>query len=356
MNPWPDILVFIGNFWLILIISKLVWIAFMFGEDILRFSEALFAKISGQNSSESSFLPSRRKFIGQTALILSALPFVALNYGILKGRFNFRVHQKTIYFPDLPESFDGFTITQFSDFHAGSFKKTKEVLEGIKTMEELKSDVLVFTGDLVNVFASEFDEWVEEFSKINAAYGKYSILGNHDYGHYHKWDNEKDLENNFERLLDHHAKAGFKLLRDDAIKIEKDKQYIQILGVENWGMGFGKRGDLDKSLRDVDPSSFKILLSHDPSHWEYIVRDHATPIHLTLSGHTHGMQMGIEIPGFKWSPVQYRYPKWADLYMEKNKYLYVNRGFGVLGFRGRVGIWPEITQIVLKKGHDPLMG
>lgn len=356
MNPWPDFLVFIGNFWFILVLSKLVLLGFMFGEDILRLSEAMFAKISGQNNTAESFLPSRRKFIGQTALLLSALPFAALNYGILKGRFNFRIHKKTIYFPDLPAAFDGFTISQFSDFHAGSFKKTKEVLDGIKILEELRSDVLVFTGDLVNVFASEFDPWVGEFSRIKAKYGKFSILGNHDYGHYHQWGSEKDLEENFNKLLNHHSSAGFKLLRDEAIQIEKDNQHIHILGVENWGLGFGKRGDLDKSLEGIDPTTFKILLSHDPSHWEYVVKEHATPIQLTLSGHTHGMQMGIEIPGFKWSPVQYRYPKWADLYREKNKYLYVNRGFGVLGFRGRVGIWPEITQIVLKKGFDPLVG
>ncbi|HEX5625756.1 MAG TPA: metallophosphoesterase, partial [Saprospiraceae bacterium] len=285
----------------------------------------------------------------QGAFALAALPLISLTYGMIKGRYQYKIHKQQLFFKDLPEAFDGFTITQISDVHSGSFDDREGVLKGLEMIQSLNSDLIVFTGDLVNTYASEFDPWVADFASLKAPFGKYSILGNHDYGDYAKWANLEDKQKNFESLIDHHRNMGFRLMMDEAEHIEKDGATISLMGVENWGLGFGKRGKLHKALETVRPDAFKILLSHDPTHWENEVKSHDRHIHLTMSGHTHGMQMGIEIPGFKWSPIQYRYPKWAGVYQENDRYLYINRGFGVLGFRGRVGIWPEITQIELKR-------
>ncbi|MBK8955786.1 MAG: metallophosphoesterase [Saprospiraceae bacterium] len=341
--------VILANIWMIIAISKLIFILSLIGEDVFRFFSGLNQKLFSSSDTGDSFLPSRRKFVGQTALVVSSLPFLSLTYGLIKGRYNFKIHRKEIFYKDLPEAFDGFTITQLSDIHAGSLDDAGEIAKAIEMVNQLESDVVVFTGDLVNTFASEFDPWAEAFSKIRAKTGKYSVLGNHDYGHYHRWTHVADKNENFQKLVDHHKNMGFTLLRDESSKIEKEGQHIHMLGVENWGVGFGKLGDLDKALENVASGDFKVLLSHDPTHWEFIVKNHPNLVHLTLSGHTHGMQMGIELPGFKWSPIQYRYAKWSDLHRENDRYLYINRGFGVLGYRGRVGIWPEITHITLRK-------
>lgn len=345
--------VFLGNLWMIFIISKIVFVIFIFGEDIYRITHGLVNNIRSKNlsivESETRFIPSRRKFISQVAVGVAAVPFLSLIYGIFKGRYNYKIHKHELSFKDLPDAFDGFTITQISDVHAGSFDDREGVIKGLEMIQELKSDMLVFTGDLVNTFAHEFDPWIEDFKKLRAPFGQYSILGNHDYGEYAEWESHQEMLENFNRTIEHHNTIGFKLLTDDSVKIEKDGQHIQLLGVHNWGKGFGERGNLSKALNKVDSSDFKILMSHDPTHWENQVKTHENHIHLTLSGHTHGMQMGVELPGFKWSPVQYRYPKWAGLYEENDRFLYINRGFGVLGFRGRAGIWPEITQITLRK-------
>ncbi|MFZ1424167.1 MAG: metallophosphoesterase [Saprospiraceae bacterium] len=349
----PSVWVFIGNIWFVLLISKLVLILFIFGEDIYRFFEGIYLKwFNGNQISDEvsdSFLPSRRKFISNSAILLAAFPLLSLTYGLVRGRYQYKIHKQQVFYKDLPEAFDGFTITQISDIHAGSFEDREGVLKGIEMAKALNSDLLVFTGDLVNTYASEFDPWYKDFNTLKAKFGQFSVLGNHDYGEYAKWDSLEAKESNFRDLKNHHSNMGFRLLLDESIKIEKDGQHIQLLGVENWGLGFGKRGNLPKALSTVDHQDFKVLLSHDPTHWENEVKLNSNKIHLTLSGHTHGMQMGIEIPGFKWSPIQYKYQKWAGVYEENERYLYINRGFGVLGFRGRVGIWPEITQIELKK-------
>ncbi len=349
----PHIFVLLGNIWFILLLSKLVFVFVLFGEDIYRFFSGLYFKFFDSSSdslvNNSGFLPSRRKFVSQGALLLAALPFLSLTYGMLRGRYQYKIHRQTLFFKDLPEAFDGFTISQISDVHAGSFDDREGVLKGLEMVKSLNSDLLVFTGDLVNTYAHEFDPWVNDFKSLKARYGKYSILGNHDYGEYAQYSSPQAKQHNFEDIKAQHAKMNFRLLLDESIEIEKEGQKLYVLGVENWGLGFGKRGNLNKALKNVQTEDFKILLSHDPTHWEQEVKSHPTNIHLTLSGHTHGMQMGIEIPGIKWSPIQYRYPKWAGIYEENSRYLYINRGFGVLGFRGRVGIWPEITQITLKK-------
>ncbi|MEI2695285.1 MAG: metallophosphoesterase [Saprospiraceae bacterium] len=355
-HQMPVIWVTLGNIWFILLMTKLVFILVLFGEDIYRFFEAIYLKLqnyfSNEISIESPTMASRRKFVSQGALLLASIPFMSLTYGMIRGRYQYKIHQQTLYYKDLPEAFDGFRICQISDIHSGSFEDRAGVLKGLDMIKALKSDLIVFTGDLVNTFSTEFDPWVADFKNLKAPYGQYSILGNHDYGEYTQWETEAAKQQNFKAIKAHHADMDFRLLLDESIKIEKNNQSIRLLGVENWGVGFGKRGNLEQALHQVDASEFKILLSHDPTHWENEVKTHPQNIHLTLSGHTHGMQMGIEIPGFKWSPIQYRYPKWAGLYSEAGRNLYINRGFGVLGFRGRVGIWPEITEITLKRGEE----
>ncbi len=348
--------VLVGNLWMIFFITKLVFVVFLFGEDIVRIINGFYNKFSGQQSfseeNDLQFMYSRRKFVSQLALGVAAIPFGSLIYGIFAGRYNYKIHRQELSFKDLPEAFDGFTITQISDVHSGSFDDRDGVIKGLELIHQLNSDMIVFTGDLVNTFAHEFDPWINDFKKLRAKYGQFSILGNHDYGEYAEWATTQEQEDNFAKTKEHHNSIGFKLLLDDAIKIEKDGQYIQLVGVENWGKGFGERGNLRKALSNVSNSDFKVLLSHDPTHWEHQVKSFEQHVHLTLSGHTHGMQMGVELPGFRWSPVQYKYPKWAGIYEENNKYLYINRGFGVLGFRGRAGIWPEITQITLRVNHE----
>lgn len=336
--------------WLLIYIPKMLIALFLFPEDILRLIYGGIRKI--RSKKETKFLPSRRKFISQTALAIAAIPFSSFIYGMAKGRYNFRVIRQQIFFQDLPAEFDGFTIMQLSDIHCGSFDNTEKIQYGIDLINEQNFDALVFTGDLVNNFASETEKWTERFAGIKSApYGKYSILGNHDYGEYTDWDSEVEKQKNFEGIKASHPKMGFQLLNNERVELTKGNSKIHIVGVENWGMGrFSKKGDLNIATEGLQPEDFKILLSHDPSHWDLEGMNHPSNIQLTLSGHTHGMQFGIEIPNyFKWSPVQYMYKRWAGLYEEMGKYLYVNRGFGYHAYPGRVGIWPEITLIELKK-------
>jgi predicted MPP superfamily phosphohydrolase len=293
----------------------------------------------------------RSFWVSELALAVAAIPFFGLLFGLTRGRHHYQVLRETLYFDNLPEAFDGFTLTQLSDIHAGSFTDAKGVNKGIDLVNAQNSDVILFTGDLVNNKASEMTPWVSTFARLKAPLGKFSVLGNHDYGDYIKWDNEAVKAGNLIALKKVHEQIGFRLLLDESVKIEKDGQSIAVIGVENWGKGgFHKYGDLEKAVKNVDDSEIKILMSHDPSHWEAITLQHLKHIHLTLAGHTHGMQFGIELFGFKWSPIKYVYKQWAGLYKQKGRYLYVNRGFGFLGLKGRVGIWPEITVITLKKG------
>lgn len=340
------------NAFLTLFVTKLVFILVLFGEDIYRTIATVFRsyKNSKQDTSESLF-PERRKFVSQAGLLLASVPFASFVYGVTKGKYDYMVHRHTIYFDDLPEAFDGFTITQISDIHSGSFDNAEAVQRGIELVKEQNSDLFVFTGDLVNDVAPEIVPYMDSFAQIKAPYGQFSILGNHDYGMYHEWASEEAQEANMAKLKQHHKTMGYQLLLDEHVAIEKEGQQIALVGVENWGTGFIQKGDLDKALAGVDESAFKILLSHDPSHWEEVVKVHPSHVHLTLSGHTHGMQFGVETPVFRWSPVQYRYKHWAGLAQENNRMLYVNRGFGFIGFTGRVGIWPEVTVLELRKGR-----
>lgn len=282
-------------------------------------------------------------------VLLTSLIIIAFIYGISKGKYAYKVIKHTLYFDDLPEAFDGFTITQISDVHAGSFTSAKQVQKGIDLINKQESDLFVFTGDLVNNKAEEIKPWIGHFSQIKAKYGQFSVLGNHDYGDYVKWDNELIKQGNLQQLKKYHAELGFRLLLDEHVELNKNGQKIILAGIENWGLGFGERGDLKKALQGTNTADFKVLLSHDPSHWDAQVKDNPNKIHLALAGHTHGMQFGIEAFGIKWSPVKLRYKHWAGIKEENGRVLNVNRGFGFIGFSGRIGIWPEITVIELKK-------
>ncbi len=335
------------GFMLTFLIPKLVLVAIMFGEDVVRVIQKIVSYFS---SGETKPLASRRQFLSKLALGLAAIPFASFLYGIIQGRYNYKVLKYQLTFKDLPEAFDGLTITQVSDIHSGSFTNKEKVQYGVDMINKQKSDVILFTGDIVNNKAEEMDDWIDVFKNLEAPLGKFSVLGNHDYGDYIQWNSKEDKKNNFQAVKDIHPKIGFDLLLDEHRYLEKNGQKIAIVGVENWGKGFNQSGDLKKATAGMEKEDFKILMTHDPSHWEYKVKKDDFNYHLTLSGHTHGLQMGIEIPGFfKWSPSQYVYKQWAGLYNEFGRFINVNRGFGYHAFPGRVGIWPEITVIELKK-------
>jgi len=319
----------------------------LFGEDIFRVFKLGFNYFSGNTS--TNYFPDRRAFISKMALGLAAIPFSSVLYGMMRGKYNYQVIKHTLYFKDLPNAFDGYTLTHISDIHSGSFDDEEKISFGIDLINEQASDVILFTGDIVNNTADEMTPWIPYFNKLKAADGKYAVLGNHDYGEYVRWKTLEEKARNFQAIKDIHPKIGFNLLLNDSVYLEKGSEKIALVGVENWGTRFKKAGDLDLASSKINKEDFKILMSHDPSHWEQEVKTHANNFHLTLSGHTHGMQFGIEIPGIKWSPVQYIYKHWAGVYKELGKYINVNRGFGFLAFPGRIGIWPEITVITLKK-------
>lgn len=338
---------------LLVLIPKLIITLFMALEDVLRLiigSRNYFANYD----KEASFLPERRQFVSQVALSIAALPFLSLIYGMTIGKYNFKVIKQTLFFPDLPDAFDGFQITQISDIHSGSFDNSDKINYAINLINEQNSDLLLFTGDIVNTHAKEMHPWISAFNRIKEhQFGKYSVLGNHDYGEYIDWSSEKEKEENFQAIKDLHRQINFKLLLNENTKIKKENDEIAIVGVENWGLKFKKAGDLDKASENLTAEEFKILMSHDPSHWDAEIKNHEKHFQLTLSGHTHGLQFGIEIPGFfKWSPVEYVYKQWAGLYGNLGRYIYVNRGFGFHAYPGRVGIMPEITVIQLKKGKN----
>ncbi|WP_036151866.1 metallophosphoesterase [Maribacter forsetii] len=337
------------GFLLTMLTFNIITILFLFSEDIYRFIAGAYQKIYGE---EKQFgLPARRRFLSLLALGVAAVPFGALLYGMYKGKYNFKVLKYDLEFEDLPDSFDGYQITQISDIHSGSFDDRKKIEYAVNLINQQKSDVLLFTGDMVNNMTSEMEPWADLFSTLCAKDGKFSVLGNHDYGDYIPWDTEELKQQNLEDLKTLQKEMGFDLLLNEHRYLQKGDDKIALVGVENWGKGgFKKAGDLKKAASQINADDFKILMSHDPSHWEMEVIPDAYHYHLTLSGHTHGMQFGIEIPGWiKWSPVKWRYPYWAGIYKEMGQFINVNRGFGFLGYPGRVGIWPEITVITLKK-------
>ena len=281
---------------------------------------------------------------------IASITFMGMLYGMFKGKYDFRVIKYTLFFDNLPEIFDGYRIIHISDIHSGSFDNPEKVQYGIDMINAQEGDAIFFTGDLVNNKATEMDRWINHFKQLKAKDGIYSVLGNHDYGDYVQWNTPEEKEKNLEDLKKIHHKIGFYLLNNESVYISRNGYRLAVIGVENWGRDFIKRGDLDEAIKGVPENDFKILLSHDPTYFEYKVIDYPVYIPLTLSGHTHGMQFGIEIPGFiKWSPASWKYKYWGGIYKVKNKFINVNRGFGYLAFPGRVGMPPEISVIELKK-------
>ncbi|HZV68190.1 MAG TPA: metallophosphoesterase [Saprospiraceae bacterium] len=331
----------------ILYFSKLL-VALMILIDDLR--RLIFGALNLGFKDHWNLSTARSRWMPMAALILGAIPAISLSYGMALNPYRYKLWKNRLNIKDLHPDLAGFKIIQISDIHSGSFLLREPVEQSIKMINDQKPDIVFFTGDLVNALASEMEPFVEMFSKIQAPYGVYSILGNHDYGDYHPWPNEDDKHQNFEDLKGMHAKLGWTLLLNEHRQISVKDALLNIIGVENYSSHprFPKYGDLTKATTGLNGGSFNVLLSHDPSHWDdQVIRDFKH-IELTLSGHTHGFQFGVEIPGFKWSPIQYVYPRWSGLYQEAAQYLYVNRGLGYLGYPGRVGILPEITFLTLE--------
>ena len=339
------------GFLVIIYVPKLFLTLVLLSEDVFRLAAGTVNYFLNRDRKEE-FFDSRRKFVSKVGLGLAAVPFLSLIYGVTVGKYNFKVIKQRIFFPDLPEAFDGFTITHISDVHSGSFDNAEKINYAIDLVNEQKSDMILFTGDIVNTAAKEMEPWIDTFNRIKKhEFGKYSVLGNHDYGEYVTWPTEQAKEDNFEAIKNLYGQIGFKLMLNEHTFIQKGDDKIALVGVENWGINFKQVGDLKKAAGVLKKEDFKILMSHDPSHWDHVVQHDDKNFHLTLSGHTHGMQFGIEIPGyFKWSLAQYVYKQWAGLYENLGRYIYVNRGFGFHAYPGRVGIMPEITVIQLKKG------
>ena len=329
------------------IIFKILFFGFLVIDDILRILNyifQLFSKFLGYTP-EADF-EERRKFIVKLGLGVASIPFASMLYGITKGKYNYKVKNISLNFPNLPKAFDGFKLVQISDIHSGSFDSIEDVQKGIDLINEQNADVVMFTGDLVNGDSREIIPFIDTFKQIKPRV--YSILGNHDYSDYNQWATQEAKQENADLMDVYHSQMNFELLKNENVRLKRGEDEIALIGVENWGKGFKQKGDLDKALVGVDKNDFKILLSHDPTHWDLKTVPHSNHVDLTLAGHTHGMQFGVDIPGFKWSPVKYRYARWSGLYEEAKQYLYVNKGFGFLGFPGRVGMWPEITVIELK--------
>jgi len=307
-----------------------------------------------EDATKEVFIPERRKFITTAGTFAAAVPFFSILYGITKGKYRYTVEKIIIESADLPIEFDGFSLVQISDIHAGSFDNKEKVMAGIQKINDLNADVVCFTGDLVNSEKEEILPYIEVFGKIQANMGKFAVLGNHDYYGTYNRNDAVATKAYYDDFFLSYDKMGFQLLNNRHISLTRGNAEIRLIGVENWGAGrwFPKNGDLDLASRGLKNGDFSILLSHDPPHWDQKVISHSHHVHLTLSGHTHGFQFGFQMPGFKWSPAQYRYRHWAGLYQENDKYLYVNRGFGFLGFPGRVGMWPEITHFTFRRKLD----
>ena len=350
------VMVFIQGLFFCLFVPKLLAITFFMIDDVIRFFRWLVTLISpSQNSSNSESGISRLKFLQLTGLGVFAVLFTTLGYGIVKGAYNYQVIKKKLKIKGLPKAFEGLKIVQISDIHTGSFMSTNPLEEAVALINEQKPDIIFFTGDLVNEISEEALPYIDTLKKLQAPKGIYSILGNHDYGDYfYKKDDPEFLnqkKHNKDLMKSIHQQMGFKLLLDENVILKEEGCELAIIGIENWGAKgrFPKYGDLAKAIAGTEHIAAKLLLSHDPSHWEAQVLREFKDISATFSGHTHGMQFGIEIPGIKWSPVKYMYPQWAGLYQSGEQKLYVNRGLGFIGYPGRVGISPEITVFELEQ-------
>ena len=346
-----------NNFRLILVtvllgiyLGKLIASVFFLVDDLRRGGLWLFSLFGTTQQGGQEMVPglTRSQFLSRLGLLMGGTILATLIYGF-SNKYDYKIRRVKIRFPNLPAAFRGLKIVQVSDIHSGSLDNPDKVARGVEMIVAEKADVIFFTGDLVNDRSEEMDAYRDLFSRLQAPMGVYSILGNHDYGDYTHWPSPEAKAANLQRLKDIQAAMGWKMLNNAHAILERGGQRIGLIGVENWSAKahFPRYGDLEKATQGMEPVPFKILLSHDPSHWDARVRPEHPDIDLMLAGHTHGMQFGVEIPGFKWSPIQYAYPEWAGLYRKGHQYLYVNRGYGFLGYPGRVGILPEITVLEL---------
>ena len=341
----------------VLFISKLLGSIFLLIDDILRLFRWGFQFFSTIKHPEQREGISRLKFITYVSATFFGASFITFFYGLVKGAHKYKIFSVKLNFKNLPEAFSGLKIVQISDIHTGSYADTEALSHAFDMAMELKPDIIFFTGDLVNDRVTETEGFLPVYQKLKAPMGVYSVLGNHDYGDYSEWPSAAAKIENLDALKKVHEQAGWRLLMNEHVALEKDGQQIALLGIENWGgnLHFKKYGRMDLAHAGTEKYDFKILLSHDPSHWDKQVKLQYKDVDLTLSGHTHGAQFGVEIPGFKWSPSKYFYKQWAGLYNNNNQYLYVNRGLGCVGkervvaYNGRVGIWPEITCMELNK-------
>jgi predicted MPP superfamily phosphohydrolase len=347
-----DIWLWLRTFMVGAYFSKTIGILFVFIDDLqrgFRWVVQFFYKGASEESLPGEAI-SRSEFLTRAALVATAVPFGAMTYGIISGAHDYRVRRVTVSLPNLPKSFDGMKIGQVSDIHSGSFWNKTAVRGGVEMMMKEKPDVIFFTGDLVNDRAEEVKDYIPVFEKLKAPLGVYSTTGNHDYGDYIGLRGQA-WEQNKRNIVTAHREMGFNILMNENRFIQQGGDKIAILGVENWGAGrFTKYGKIDQAYRGSDDAAVKLLLSHDPSHWDAQIRPSFPDIDMMFSGHTHGFQFGVEIGNFKWSPSQYVYKQWAGLYNEGSQYLYVNRGFGYLGYPGRIGMPPELTIVELKRG------
>lgn len=341
-------------------LSKFLYLPFLIADELRRGGIWILRKIKKAEKEETS-LPqppaeknkiSRSDFILKSGILVASVPAISLSWGIISGAYNYRIKRKKLYLPNLPKAFHGFKIAQISDVHSGSFYNKKAVLGGVEMLLKEKPDTVFFTGDLVNNLANEMRDYQDIFSKVKADFGVYSVLGNHDYGDYHYGPSDSpEKRKNLKDLIETQKIMGWDLLMDENRIIKVDNEELAIVGVQNWGAGrFPKKGDLHHALKGVEDHEVKLLLSHDPSHWRAQVLD--TDIDVMFAGHTHGMQFGVRTKNFQWSPSQYMYKEWAGLYKERQQQLYVNVGFGFLGYPGRVGILPEITILELIHGKE----
>ncbi len=338
----------------IIYMTKVIISLFLVVDDVFRLFRLIYAWAGVQfmhKDATEAFRISRLNFLVKTGFVIAAIPFVSLLYGMVGGAWNFRVRKVAMKFPNLPDAFHGLKVIQISDLHTGSYMGTNHLSTAVDLILKENADIIFFTGDLVNDLHTEALEFREVLSRLKAPMGVYSILGNHDYGDYYKWPDAISKEENLQKLKNFHGEVGWNLMLNEHTYLEREGQKIGLIGVENYSghRNFSRYGDMKMATANYEVQPFNILLSHDPSHWDAQIRNEYKYVDLTLSGHTHGFQFGIEIPGFKWSPVQYVYKQWADLYKEENQFLYVNRGLGFIGYPGRVGILPEITLFEFKK-------
>lgn len=373
VNASKGFIVFITGLFFAVILAKIFMVVPLLIEDVYRIFNKIYTLIAGSKpdggEGNSGFFISRKRFISQVSAGIGGLTFAGLGYGVMKGAHNYKLHKVTIGLKNLPAAFNGIKVGHISDIHSGSFWDMRAVEKGVDLLMAQKPDVIFFTGDLVNNIADEMtDDYIRIFSKIKAPMGVYSCLGNHDYGDYYTWPdkNSDDFVRtasnkghmspmqmaNLEKLMGVHKQMGWDLLMNENRILERDGEKIAILGIENFGAKgrFPKYGKMKEAHAGTEGIATKLLLSHDPSHWEYEVLKKYPDVNIMFAGHTHGAQFGIETANFQWSPVKYMYKQWAGVYKQNEQFLYVNRGFGYLGYPGRLGIRPDVSVLTLTNG------